>query len=321
MDHRNRVVVARRQYRDETCMIGCVQSIKHIDSSMNSEKVESVDRLSALLEQFRVHAHLFHAGPLCGLSRFDAQPGRGFLHVLRRGELVVRHAARRGAPKRIRLDEPTLLFYPRPLDHIFENAPVDGADFVCATLDFEGGSSHPLVRALPDVIVVPLADIDGLAPTLDLLFAESERVRCGQRLLASRLFDVLLLQLLRWLLDHPEQADLPIGLLTGLADPQLARVLTAFHEEPARTWNLQAMAQTAGMSRSAFAARFKQCVGSTPAAYLQHWRISMAQSLLSNGTSIKSASHQLGFSSAPALSRAFTLTVGLSPRHWMQSRA
>lgn len=281
--------------------------------------METVDRLSALLERFHVQAHLFHAGPLCGLTRFEARPGRGFLHVLRRGELVVTHAARSGAPRRIRMDEPTLLFYPRPLDHVFENPPTDGADFVCATLDFQGGSSHPLVRALPPLLVLPLRAVDGLEQTLALLFAEAERVRCGQRLLASRLFDVLLLQLLRWLLDHPDQAELPTGMLTGLADPRLARVLTAFHEQPGQAWNLQAMAQTAGMSRSAFAASFKQCVGSTPAAYLQNWRITMTQSLLINGTSIKAASHQLGFSSAAALSRAFTQTVGTSPRHWLQS--
>ncbi len=213
------------------------------------------------------------------------------------------------------------MFYPRPLDHDFENSPVDGADFVCATLDFQGGSSHPLVRALPPLLVLPLSAVDGLEQTLALLFAEAERVRCGQRLLASRLFDVLLLQLLRWLLDHPDQAELPIGMLTGLADPRLARILTAFHEQPDRAWNLQVMAQTAGMSRSAFAACFRQCVGSTPAAYLQQWRITLAQSLLVNGTSIKAASHRLGFSSAAALSRAFTQTVGISPRHWTQSQA
>ena len=53
----------------------------------------TVDRLSALLERFRVHAHLFHAGPLCGVTHFDAKPGRAFLHVLRHGDMVVTHRA------------------------------------------------------------------------------------------------------------------------------------------------------------------------------------------------------------------------------------
>ncbi len=281
--------------------------------------MESVDRLSALLERFHVQAHLFHAGPLCGLTRFDAQPGRGFLHVLRRGEVVVIHAAHSGVPQRIQLDEPTLLLYPRPLDHRFENAPTDAADFVCATLDFQGGDRHPLVHGLPSLLVLPLSAVEGLEQTLSLLFAEADRVRCGQRLLAGRLFDVLLLQLLRWLLDHPEKVELPIGLLSGLADPRLARTLTALHGQPGHAWNLQSMAQTAGMSRSAFAACFKQCIGRSPAAYLAHWRITMAQSLLINGASIKAASHQLGFSSATAFSRAFTQTLGVSPRHWIQA--
>nr|MBP8225921.1 cupin domain-containing protein [Acidovorax sp.] len=50
-----------------------------------------LDRLSPLLERFRVRAHLFHNGPLCGVTHFAAAPGRGFLHVLRRGEMVVTH--------------------------------------------------------------------------------------------------------------------------------------------------------------------------------------------------------------------------------------
>ena len=60
-----------------------------------------VDRLSALLERFRVRAHLFHAGPLCGVTHFAAQPGRAFLHVLRRGDMRVTHRPYSGAPRKL----------------------------------------------------------------------------------------------------------------------------------------------------------------------------------------------------------------------------
>lgn len=280
-----------------------------------------LDRLSSLMERFRVHAHLFHTGLLCGLTQFDAQPGRGFLHVLRRGELVVTHHPRSGVPQRIEMDEPTLLFYPRPLAHTFHNAPAEGSDFVCASLDFDRGAQHPLVRALPPLLVLPLRTVDGLDQTLALLFAESERVRCGQRLLADRLFDVLFLQLLRWLLDHPAEAELPTGLLTGLADPKLARALTAIHEQPGADWPLAAMAKVAGMSRSAFAAAFKQRVGRTPAEYLTQWRVAIAQSLLRDGASIKTVSTELGYHNPSSLSRAFTQAVGVSPRAWLHAQA
>lgn len=276
-----------------------------------------LDRLSALLERFRVRAHLFHAGPLCGVTHFAAQPGRAFLHVLRRGDMRVTHQPRSGAPRTLELTEPTLLFYPRPLDHDFHNAPVDGSDFVCATLDFDGGVHHPLVQALPSVLALPVAQVQGIGPTLDLLFAETERVRCGQRLLADRLFDVLLLQMLRWLLDRPAQGGIQPGVLAGLAHPKLSRALTGLHEQPGAAWSLDSMARVAGMSRSAFAAEFKAAVGTPPGDYLLRWRVSLAQVQLRSGIAVKRVSDSLGYASPAAFSRAFTQVVGVSPRAWL----
>ncbi|HEV8689925.1 MAG TPA: cupin domain-containing protein, partial [Ideonella sp.] len=69
-----------------------------------------VDRLSSLLERFRVRAHLFHAGPLCGVTHFAAEPGRGFLHVLQRGEMQLAHRAGSGAPRRLKVQGPALIF-------------------------------------------------------------------------------------------------------------------------------------------------------------------------------------------------------------------
>lgn len=298
------------------------QSIHFVQAvpAMPSTSPQPVDRLSGLLERFRVHAHLFHAGPLCGVTHFDAQEGRGFLHVLRRGEMVVTHRPRSGAPRRIKVTEPTLLLYPSPLEHQFHNAPTEGSDFVCATVDFEGGVRHPVVAALPALVVLPLHAVDGLEQTLGLLFAETERVRCGHRLLADRLFEVLLLQVLRWLLDHPGDAGITEGVLQGLAHPKLARALTAMHESPGAAWALEPMAQAAGMSRSAFAAEFKLQVGITPAEYLLRWRVSLAQSMLLAGSSIKLASEKLGYASAASFTRAFVQVVGASPRAWLQGR-
>ncbi len=278
----------------------------------------SVDRLSSLLERFRVRTHLFHNGPLCGVTHYAALPGRGFLHVLRRGEMVLTHRPRSGAPKRIEVREPSLLFYPRPLAHDFHNAPAEGCDFTCAAVEFQGGENHPLARALPPVVVLPLAQVAGLAHTLDLLFAETEQVRCGHRLLADRLCEVLLLQLLRWLLDHPEQSGMPTGLLTGLSHPQLAKTLVALHERPGEAWTLPRMAAEAGMSRSAFAAAFKLHVGEGPAEYLAQWRLAIVQTELRKGVSLKAAAEQLGYSSASALSRVFAQKVGASPREWLK---
>jgi hypothetical protein len=126
---------------------------------------------------------------------------------------------------------------------------------------------------LPPVLVVPLAAVMTVSTRPShLLFAETERLRCGQRLLADRLFEVLLVQLLRWLLDHSGSIGASGGLMNGLAHPKLARALSAVHERPSADWTLESMANVAGMSRSAFASEFKTQVGATPGGYLLQWR-------------------------------------------------
>lgn len=278
-----------------------------------------IDRLSALLEHFRVRARLFHVGPLCGISPFDPVPGRGFLHVMKAGAMEVRHPARAGLPRTLRVEEPSLLFYPRPVLHEFRNPPREGSDFTCAELEFDGGALNPLVRALPALVLLPLRQVQGIELSLQLLFSETERLRCGQRVLADRLFEVVLIQLLRWLIDHPSEAGVQPGLVTGLSDPRVALAMAAMHEAPGEAWSLERLAACAGMSRSAFAARFRELVGQAPAGYLADWRLSLAQEQLRLGRSIKEIADQLGYANASALSRVFTQRVGQSPRAWRQA--
>ena len=276
------------------------------------------DRLSSLLERFRVRAALFHAGALCGVTPFEARPGRAFLHVLRRGAMEVRHPGRGGSGRQWRVDEPTLLLYPRPLHHVFVNPPRDGSDFTCATLDFDGGERNPIVGALPDVVQVPLAEVDGLQPALDLLFAEADRRRCGSRVLVDRMFEVVLIQLLRWIVDHPGRVGISGGLIAGLSDARLARALVGLHRAPQDAWSLSTMAGVAGMSRSAFAAAFKAATGTTPAAYLTDWRLTLASSLMRSGRPVKLVAAETGFASASSLSKAFRQRLGASPRQWLE---
>lgn len=280
---------------------------------------EPVDRLSSLLERFRVRARLFHAGPLCGVSHYAAEPGRGFLHVLRHGSMAVTHPARCGAPRRLTVDRPTLLFYPRPLAHDFHQAPAEGSDFACASLDFDGGESHPLLRALPPLVALPLEQVPGLSPALDLLFTEADVPRCGTRVVLDRLFEVVLIQLLRWIVDHPAEAGVPPGLVTGLSDPRLARVLVAVHESPGQPWDLPSMAACAGLSRSAFAALFRERVGQTPADYLACWRLVIAQLALREGRPLKQIADELGYAHPSTLSRLFARKGGTTARDWRRA--
>ena len=298
---------------------GALRALRSVPA-VRSDAPPPIDRLSSLLERFRIRASLFHAGPLCGRTRFEAEHDRAFLHVLRRGQLRIEHRDGPLARRRVVVEEPTLVLYPRAVHHEFVNPPREGADFTCATLHFDGGDRNPVVAALPALLLVPLHAVPGLQPALDLLFAETDRPRCGSRLLADRLFEVVLIQLLRWVIDHPQAVGVTSGLVMGLHDPRLARALVALHEAPQDDWSLARMAAVAGMSRSAFADAFRRTTGTTPAAYLTDWRLALASSALRAGRPQKLVAAELGFSTGSSLSRAFRQRYGCSPSAWLASR-
>ena len=272
-----------------------------------------VDRLAVLLERFPVSARMFNAGAVCGISLLEGDGHCGQLHLVRRGPLEVTHG---GDP--VRVDEPSLLLYPRPLPHRFRSDPVHGADMACADLSFEGGPHNPLAAALPAFTCVPLAALEGAGPVLQLLFEEAFEQRCGRQAMLDRLFEVVMIQLLRHLM---EQGQVRSGLLAGLAHPRLRHALVAMQATPAREWSLEELAASAGMSRSVFAASFREVVGLTPGQYLQGWRVGLAQQALRRGRPLKVVASEVGYGSEAALSRAFKAHAGLSPRAWKQQDA
>lgn len=267
------------------------------------------DRLEALLNHFAVRARLFHSGALCGINDLPANGELGQLHLVRSGPLEVSHE---GEPT-LQVTDPSLLLYPRPLTHRFVSDPQRGTDMACANLQFDGGAANPIASALPRFVCLPLAQIEGAEGVLSLLFEEAFNHRCGRGALVDRLFEVVLIQVLRHLM---ETGQIRSGMLAGMAHPKLRHALIAMHEQPATEWSLEALAETAGMSRSVFADTFRGVVGSTPGAYLQSWRVSLAQQALRRGRPLKMIAIDVGYGSEAALSRAFKAHSGLAPREW-----
>lgn len=271
------------------------------------------DRLEALLSRFRVSARLFHSGPLCGVNDFAPEQGRGQLHLLGGGELRVEHPD----GSAIDVAEPSLLFYPRPYAHRFISDATRGADMACAFIEFGDGARNPLTVALPAFVWLPLSALDGAAPVLDLLFREAFTQRCGRQLVVDRLFEVVLIQILRRLMaTAPERS----GLFAGLAHPQISRALIAMHGEPGKPWSLATLAGICGMSRTQFAETFRVQIGITPGDYLAGWRLTVAQQLLDEGRALKHIVDEVGYGSVAALSRAFKAQTGHSPREWRKAR-
>jgi AraC-like DNA-binding protein len=75
------------------------------------------------------------------------------------------------------------------------------------------------------------------------------------------------------------------------------------------------LADEVGMSRSVFAARFGALVGEGPIEYLTRWRMLLAGRRLSQGESVGTIAHSLGYESESAFRTAFKRVTGRTPRH------
>lgn len=267
------------------------------------------DRIAGFLKQYALNARMFFNGTLCNNIVFDENMGGGFLHLIRKGKLKIYSADH----ATVTIEQPSLLFYPNPSKHQFV---FDGdVDLTCAIINM-GGDHNILIKALPKMLLMPLLDLPMLSNTLALLFAEAEQQSCGHQAAIDRLFEYLLIQLLRYILDNNQAGP---GLLAGLGDKRLVKAITAMHLEPSQAWSLEALASKAGMSRARFAVHFRETMAMTPVEYLTHWRIGLAKTLLSNGSAIGLVANEVGYSSAAAFSRVFKALVGVTPKAWVKS--
>lgn len=269
-----------------------------------------MDRLSPFFSHFSLSARIFFSGTLCGASGDHVTRTAGHLHVLRRGKLTIFEPGERP----VIVEQPSVLLYPRPAEHTFRS---EGADIVCAFVEFGAGMLNPLASALPKLLMVPLAAAPSLAPTAEFLFKEAFDNKDGRQVAVDRLAEYLLVLLLRFAIDSQLMQG---GILTALADPHLSRVLTVFHREPEKAWSLDELAHVAGMSRARFAAYFVNVLGQTPFEYLTLWRIGIAQSLLKRGEPLKMVAPAVGYGSTGALTRTFSQLVGKPPMTWLAAQ-
>lgn len=269
--------------------------------------------LDRLLRQFSLQASVFYTGNICGPHLFEQDEVRGHLHLVKRGPVQLLEA---GKPTML-IEQPTLVFLPRPKAHRLLADAKDGADVVCATIVL-GGGRNLVSDSLPDTVLIELQRMPGIEDVLGLMFDEALHKRSGKQAVLDRLCEILMIRMLR----HSLELGIVVGgTLAGLADAKLVKALEAVHEQPDISWNLSSMAERAGMSRSRFAERFRGVVGVTPAEYLASLRMTLAQRLLARGMPVKNVALEVGYGSSSTLHRAFVRIQGMSPSDWLRAQA
>ena len=190
---------------------------------------------------------------------------------------------------------------------------------ICGSFTIDGRDWHPLLRALPDVLIVNAGITAWLRSTLGALEKQLEAARLGSVLVASRLAEVLFVQVLAgWIEDRRD--DEPDRWLRALRDPTIGRAIGFIHERPGQDWAAAELGRAVGMSRSALFTRFKELVGESPARYLARWRMTLAARALGVGDgSIQEIACRLGYRSVPSFTRAFRKHHGVTPGAWRRT--
>lgn len=183
---------------------------------------------------------------------------------------------------------------------------------VCASFGLDAGLRHPIVDALPAHILLSIPDErHAFWTVLRVMMEELESQQSGYTAIVDKICELFLIYILRT--HAARQPNMP-GIVNAMSDPITCRALQLIHQQPDSNWTLESLAGSVGLSRSAFAGRFRRLVGVPPKTYLTTWRMHTAKRLLNNsGARIATVSRQVGYSSDIAFARAFKQFFGESP--------
>lgn len=196
---------------------------------------------------------------------------------------------------------------------LFQGGRTD-CHMLCGYFRFDKNISHPLFETLPERSFISTDDgagLEWLRRTGSLMDGEIVDGHPGAIAMMDRICELFLIQILRHLLKHAGESA---GFVAALDDVHINKALQNIHAAPGQAWNLENLADLAGLSRSAFAKRFHDLVGIPPKAYLTMWRMQKARSLLRNPYKLlEQIAVEVGYSSDVALIRAFQRHFGMSP--------
>lgn len=211
-----------------------------------------------------------------------------------------------------RLEAPTIYWtWPQPHWRYWSTGE---APWIHAWVAFVGPRCDRLVRGglLPE-LSCPAVRLPQQQPAADLFDRFARLVTGGDA--RDQAECVLLLERLLWI---GQRARLNIDRGDGL-HVQLEALAEQIRAEPFRNWHYPHLARELGVSYSHFRARFRECLQSTPVAFLQRCRMLAVARELESGQTIKAVAYEHGYHDLGNFSRLFRSVIGVSPRSYLAS--
>lgn len=292
-----------------------LSATSYVQSFMNT--------IDQLFSPLKLEANVFHNGQYCGAWAIDTSGSEKMtFHVVVRGSCYLNFNN-----QLTKLTVGDAIFLPSDAKHIITNFPEQeislnegntlpmqavltepSTGLVCGNFGHEHPLFDRLMKQLPEVIIVHRAEGSASAKIIDVIIEESAKSGVESSLLLNRLSDCLFLSMVQ------EHADQDSGVFAALAHNKLSRAMTLIHQETESSISLDALAEAAGMSRSAFSSLFKSLVGLSPMDYLKQWRMTLAYRWLADeGVSTYEAALRSGYESESSFSKAFSSVMGFGP--------
>lgn len=181
----------------------------------------------------------------------------------------------------------------------------------CGTLNVRYGECIGLFDHLAEALVVDLSRIPEVPGLFQSLLQEQSNGAPGTPVLQGAIMTQLLVHMLRALSAN---SGSNLAWLNALSDPRLARAIDQILDDPAAPHTVESLADSANMSRSAFAKKFHDAFFKSPMKLVNQVRLERAAKILqSSALPVEHVAERCGFSSRSHFSRAFKSHTGLSP--------
>ncbi len=177
---------------------------------------------------------------------------------------------------------------------------------ICGHFAFDPVAEHVLIDALPEYILLRAygeASPTWLNESLKMIGFEVGRDDLGSDLIAHKLAEIIFAQAIRTYISGDGKNR---HITAAFADQKIRSALEAMHRDPGDMWTVDSLAKVAGLSRTSFANKFSELMGSTPLAYLTDWRMQVAKHLLAETNKpIIEVAQLSGYSSEASFGRVF----------------
>ncbi len=272
--------------------------------------------LSDILRSMRVRGSVYFCDRVEAPWSMDFNDTRtASFHLVRRGECWVM-----SGDLTEQLGPGDLVFLEPGRDHVLASnppgaEPTEGscAMMLCGYCDFVDDTGTPLGEVFPSLTIVRDEEIlrhPWLKTTLDQLSTEYLSQQPGSELVVDKLTEIVLVELIR--INFGRQDRSPF--IQALSDKQISKALRHLHNNPHTQWTLEKLASEIGMSRAAFAKRFKELVGHPMFEYLTSVRIQKAKELLRESKlPLYEVASRVGYESDLAFTKTFKKHTGTTP--------